>query len=73
MYMYREKPQFLTDSGWRFFSSKETQAYVNDADNLGFYDINTVANYDPTIIPYLELAVGSELVRKTGSDQFSMV
>ena len=62
-YMYREESNFSADSGWRFFSGTEEQEYVDNPDNLMFYDLNTIANYDPAIIPYLPLGVGSELER----------
>ena len=31
----------------------ESQEYVNNPDNIGIYDVNTIANYDCSIIPYL--------------------
>jgi hypothetical protein len=31
-YMYREAPDNDLDSGWRFFSGKESQDYVDDPD-----------------------------------------
>ena len=71
-YMYREKPMSDLDSGWRFFSGNETQAYVNNPDNLMMYDINTIANYDQAIIPYLEMAIGTELQR-VGLDEFESI
>lgn len=69
-YMYRESPDFEGDSGWRFFSGFETQDYMDNPDNLAIYDVNTIANYDPSIIPYLELEEGAELERAEGSDKF---
>ena len=62
-YMYREEPQIDVDSGWRFFSGTEDQEYVDNPDNLMYYDLNTIANYDPAIIPYLHLETGTELER----------
>ena len=63
-YMYREKPSDKVDSGWRFFSGEETQEYVDDPGNTMIYDVNTIANYDPSIIPYLESPIGSAFGRK---------
>lgn len=58
-YMYREKPDpNLPDSGWRFFQGEEDDSYVNDASNSGVYDLNTVCNYDPSIIPFLNSPYG---------------
>jgi hypothetical protein len=59
-YMYRTEPDFETDSGWRFFSGTEDQEYADDPDNMMIYDINTIANYDASIIPLLDAAVGSQ-------------
>ena len=52
-YMYREAPDSDEDSGWRFFAGDETDDYANDPTNLELYDVNTIANYDAAIIPYL--------------------
>ena len=69
-FMYRESPTNEVDSGWRFFSGEEDQAYVDDAENLAFYDVNTVANYDPAIIPHLDADIGSAFGRVAGSERF---
>ena len=63
-YMYREKPDFPEDSGWRFFSGKESEAYLEDPGNTAVYDVNTIANYDPTIIPLLGSPAGSAFERR---------
>jgi hypothetical protein len=63
-YMYREDPDFAEDSGWRFFPGEENQEYVDNPDNTMIYDVNTIANYDPAIIPYLHLEIGAELERQ---------
>lgn len=55
-YMYREPPNYPEDSGWRFFAGGESSEYVDDPCHTGIYDVNTVANYDPDIIPYLHTA-----------------
>lgn len=62
-FMYREKPDFKNDSGWRFFSGSESQVYADNPDNWAIYDTNTIANYDRTIIPYLESPIDSEMER----------
>jgi hypothetical protein len=69
-YMYREEPHNEEDSGWRFFSGDEDQDYCDDPDNLAFYDVNTIANYDPAIVPYLQSSINSSWARVDGSDQF---
>jgi len=71
-FMYREQPDedIEKDSGWRFFSGTETQDYVDDYDNSQIYSLNTIANYDPAIVPYLNYRIGTELERVEGSDKF---
>ena len=69
-FMYREEPTDEIDSGWQFFSGTESQAYVDDANNSAIYDVNTIANYDPAIIFYLNAPFGTELERVEGSDEF---
>ena len=63
-YMYREKTDFQQDSGWRFFSGNESDEYMDTASNFAIYDINTIANYDSDIVPYLNSQVGSSFERK---------
>lgn len=64
-YMYREEPdpENAADSGWRFFSGTEDDEYANDPSNLQVYDVNTIANYDPEIIPFLDADVPSAFAR----------
>lgn len=62
-YMYREAPDLVHDSGWRFFSGLESQDYADSADHFALYDVNTVANYDRSIVPYLGAPVGSAFER----------
>lgn len=69
-FMYREQPDFDSDSGWRFLSGTETQDYADNPSNWEIYDTNTIANYDNAIIPYLNLPIGTELERVKGTDTF---
>lgn len=62
-FMYREDPRNKIDSGWRFFSGTEDQEYVDNPNNIMLFDVNTIANHDPAIIPYLDSVVGSEFLR----------
>lgn len=43
---------------------------MDDPENLALYDVNTIANYDPDVIPFLEAAVGSAFERDPESGQF---
>ena len=56
-FMYRD------EDGWNFFAGDEDQDYVDDPGNLGHYTLNTVANYDRAILPYLHAPPGSAFVR----------
>jgi hypothetical protein len=69
-YMYREEPSDRDDSGWRFFAGTEDEQYVNDPKNVEIYDVNTIANYDPEIIPLLDSPIGSAFERSAGSGSF---
>jgi hypothetical protein len=62
-YMYREVPTNADDSGWHFFSGDETQEYVDTPRNLGIYNVNTIANYDPEITPLLDKPIGTAWAR----------
>ena len=62
-YMYREKPLNPEDSGWRFFAGDEDDAYMAVNEHHGVYDINTIVNYDPDILPFVEYEIGSALER----------
>jgi hypothetical protein len=69
-WMYREEPDDDIDSGWRFFSGEEDDAYANNAANLSRYDVNTIANYDRDIIPFLAAPFGSAFERAHGAQPF---
>lgn len=64
-FMYRETPDSDVDSGWRFTSGLESEDEMNDANTLGVYDLNTIANYDPEIVPLLKSPIGSAFARDT--------
>lgn len=63
-YMYREEASDVyPDSGWRFFAGDEDEEYSNDPDNFAIFNLNTICNYDQDIIKYLELSIGTYLIR----------
>ena len=65
-YMYREEPDAdsdFPDSGWRFFAGDETEEYTDDPENINVFSLNTVCNYDSSIIPYLDAPYGSCFIR----------
>jgi hypothetical protein len=69
-YMYREERFDKEDTGWQFLSGTETEEYIDDPDTSKVFSINAIANYDPAILPYIKLPVGTELERVEGTDEF---
>ena len=69
-FMYREAPDNEVDSGWRFMSGFEDDAYMNNPDHHEVYDVNTIANYDPAIIPFLDAPEGSAFEKPDGVKDF---
>ena len=61
--MYRESPEQPGDSGWTFMAGDESRAYTDDAANWAYYDVNTIANYDPEIVAFLDQPPGIALER----------
>jgi hypothetical protein len=77
-FMYRMAPDPKStfsdvDSGWSFLSGTESQHYLDEPRNFGFYDVNTIANYDPEIIPHLDAPLGSAFARESDSGRFMPV
>ncbi len=64
-FMYRADPKDSVDSGWVFLSGDETDDYMNNPKNLHIYDVNTIANYDPAIIEFLDAPFGTGFERDT--------
>lgn len=66
-FCFREQPMpgdENWDSGWRFFTEAESTA---DAPrDYGFYDLNTVCNYDPELLPLLDSPYGTSFERRQG-------
>ncbi len=69
-FCYREEPDFEEDSGWRFFAGTEADSYLSNADNLGIFEVNTIANCDPAIIPLLDEPVGVAFERDHETNTF---
>lgn len=72
-FMYRDYPDDEDDSGWRFLTGTESQGYLDNPKNSGVYDVNTIANYDPAIIPYLDSPIETELARIEDTDEFEIL
>lgn len=69
-YMYREDPTDGVSSGWTFMAGDEDQEYVDDPNNWAIYDVNTICNYDQTIIPYLDSPAGTAWGKDFGATHF---
>lgn len=67
-YMYREPSSAEQDSGWRFMAGDESADYMADADNIGVYALNSLANYDGDIIALLDSPTGSYFARDKPGD-----
>jgi hypothetical protein len=72
-FMYREAPDNHQDSGWRFMSGFEDDEYMGTADFHSVYDVNTIANYDPSVIPFLGAPLGSVFEKTPKSERFVQV
>lgn len=57
----KEKPRNNLDNGWRFLSDIDTNEYLSDAKNMAVVDWNTVIEFEPAMIPFFDLPVGTEL------------
>ena len=69
-YMFREQPDKDVFSGWTFMSGDESQEYADNPDHWAIYEVNTICNYDPAIIPYLKAAFATAYGRLPGTDRF---
>lgn len=63
-FMYRLEPRDTYDSGWHFFAGDESQDYSEDPSHSGIYDVNTIANYDIQITPFIEIPANVAFVRQ---------
>jgi hypothetical protein len=61
--MYRLAAEYEWDSGWVFMAGDESDAYMDNPDNLAVYEVNIIANYDPDIIAFLDAPAGSIFIR----------
>lgn len=72
-WMCRVPPENEEDSGWRFLAGDESNDYLDNPDNHGIYDVNTICNYDDSIIPFLHAAPGTAYERDPGTGVFVKV
>lgn len=56
--MYRDEPlPDVADSGWVFLAGDEDADYMNTPGNMSAFPLNTMAHYDPAVIPLLDADV----------------
>ena len=72
-YMYREVPDTEFHSGWCFMAGDETHDYMDNSENIAIYDVNTIANYDPEIIPFLDAPYKTAFARNAATGDFEEV
>jgi hypothetical protein len=72
-YMYREETNRLHDTGWRFFAGDESDDYLNDTSKSSVYMLNTIANYDPAILDYLNEPAPCYFKRIKASNMFRKI
>lgn len=56
-YMYRD------GSGWVFTAGDETPEYLADPGHLNLVSLNVIANYDRSVVPYLQAPPGAAFIR----------
>lgn len=62
-YMFREQADKTPFSGWSFMAGDESQEYADAPNNWTIYDVNTVCNYGPAVIPFLDADFGTAFGR----------
>jgi hypothetical protein len=72
-YMYREISIRPEDTGWRFFAGDESREYLDNLAHSDVYAVNTIANHDPAILPYLDTPAPCAFERVEGARTFTKV
>lgn len=58
-FLYREEPAFEHDSGWRFFSGMEDDAYANDSVNYETLPLSQILTAQPEIATLMQQTAGA--------------
>ncbi|WP_212637380.1 DUF2185 domain-containing protein [Salmonella enterica] len=69
--MMRDIPGRAPDSGWRFLAGDESEDYMNITDNHAVWDVNTIANLCPDIIPFLDTSPACAFFRDELTGKFA--
>jgi hypothetical protein len=51
------------DTGWQFFAGDEDEAFLDDSSNSHVFSVNTIANHDRAIIPFLNAPDNTAWIR----------
>ncbi len=65
-YMYRESPNFSGDSGWRFFTGDESEAYMRDFKNYRICTLEEICMHNRDISAFLHASEGASFLRDKG-------
>jgi hypothetical protein len=69
-YVYRQEPQEDSDSGWRITAGDESDAYMDDDDNIYYVSLGKVLNQDDSFLHLLDAEVGSAFERNEATGEF---
>lgn len=61
-HIYREKPDFEEDTGWRILAGAESQKYLDKEENLEIWTIAELLGTHQAMRGHLHLPIGSELL-----------
>ncbi|NEO88341.1 MAG: DUF2185 domain-containing protein [Spirulina sp. SIO3F2] len=67
-YMTRLDSHNQADSGWVFYAGDETQEYLDDSRNTSVMALNTIANFDFSILPFLMFPPGTQVERSKNGE-----
>lgn len=69
-FLFRETPRDDRDSGWYLMAGPESAEYMADPANHAVYDLNSICEDHPEILPLLEAPLGSAFRRDRASGRF---
>jgi hypothetical protein len=73
LFMYREQPVCIGDTGLRVYSGYETQKEVYDKKHLLVCKLSELLSVDETLSKYITMAVGCACIRRKRSDDFLVI
>ena len=69
-FLYRETPRDDRDSGWYLMAGPESAEYMADPANHAVYDLDSISEDHPEILPLLDAPIGSVFRRDRASGRF---